>query len=150
MGELLQGVVPALVTPTNESGGLAMERLPEIVERFMKAGVQGFLVTGTTGEWPLLTLEERRRVVEAAVRCVNGRVPAVAHVGALPVQDAVALAKHAERNGADGISAIPPYYSRFSEADILSYFRSIIEAVCDTGGMRYNPSLSLQYPTAYW
>jgi N-acetylneuraminate lyase len=88
-----------------------------------KAG--GLYLTGSTGEGFLMSIPERQVVVETVVKQVRGRVPVVAQVGALASRDAAALAKGAEAAGADGVSAVPPFYFQVDYDGLKLHYATI-------------------------
>ena len=106
----IQGLIAATFTPMHDDGRLRLDLVPDVVERLIARGVQGFYVCGSTGEGPLLTSAERRAVAEAYVRASAGRVPVVIQVGHSSLAEARDLAEHAEAIGADAISATPATY----------------------------------------
>jgi len=108
MKKLIRGIVPALITPFDDDGELATDRVPALVGHLLEAGARGFFVCGTTGEGKAMTVPERKDMVEAAVRDVAGAVPVIAHVGATTTENAVELAKHAESIGADATASVAP------------------------------------------
>jgi Dihydrodipicolinate synthetase family len=79
-------------------------------DRLIRAGIHGFVTTGSTGEFSTLTPEEYRRVIELYVDAAAHRVPVVAGVGALSTRGPGELARHAESVGADAIMLLPPFY----------------------------------------
>jgi N-acetylneuraminate lyase len=84
-------------------------------------GIGGFYVCGSTGEGVYMTAAERKTVVETVLNQVAGRVPVIVHVGSMVLPDALALARHAQDAGADGIaSIIPPQYN--DVPSIVDYF----------------------------
>jgi N-acetylneuraminate lyase len=110
MKKELGGVWPALLTPLTESGQPAHDQIEKLVELFVKQGLGGLYILGSTGQWPLLTVEQRRAVAERVVKTAAGRIPVMVHVGAAATADAVALARHAAAIGADAVSAVAPIY----------------------------------------
>jgi len=124
-----RGVISALVTPMNADESLNEEALALLVEAQLARGVEGFYACGSSGEGPLMRLEERRRFVAALVQNVAGRVPVIAHVGTPRTLDAVELAKGAEADGARAVSLVPPYYYKFNRAEIIAYYRRVMDAI---------------------
>ena len=122
---LLEGPIPALVTPFTENGDVNVTLLQDLVEWQLAQQARGFFVAGSTGEGLLMTLRERQLVAETVVGQVRNRVPVVIQVGALATRDCVALAEGAEAAGADGVSALPPFYYTADEAGVTSHFTAI-------------------------
>lgn len=119
------GLWPALVTPFGSDGKPNCKVVEQLVDLFAAQGLGGLYVTGSTGQWPLLTVEERKSVVECAVKASAGRIPIMAHVGAVATEDAVALAKHAKRVGADAVSTVAPIYFSYSADVVFEHYRQV-------------------------
>ncbi|MGK2227542.1 MAG: N-acetylneuraminate lyase [Devosia sp.] len=119
------GVLPALVTPFDENEVFDEGRMRSIVDFLIGRGVDGLYVTGSTGEAFMMSPEERKRVLEVVTDEVKGRVPVMAHVGAISTLHSIDLARHAEKVGVDALSAVPPFYWGFSQDQIVSYYTDI-------------------------
>lgn len=128
----------ALITPTRADESLNLDALEEIVDRQIKDGVEGFYCCGSSGEGLLLTLEERKQVVEHTIHAAAGRVPVIAHVGTIRTRDVIELADHAMQAGAMAVSMIPPYYYKFSMDEIMGYYEQVIEALPGLPAIVYN------------
>mgnify|MGYP001032310515 CR=1 FL=1 len=119
----------AAVTPMRADEAVDLDSLATLVDAEIARGVEGVYVGGSTGEGMLLSVEERIAVGREAVRAAAGRVPVVAHVGAMTTRDAVVLARAAQRDGVAAISMIPPLYYRYSTAEVTAHYRAVIDAV---------------------
>lgn len=125
------GILVATSTPFTADGSAIDEAaVRDQVDRLVAAGVHGLVPTGSTGEFSALTLDEHRRVIELFVEAAARRVPVIAGVGALSTKDAVALAVHAARVGADAIMLVPPYYDPPS-FDALKVFVTAVSGPID-------------------
>ena len=136
------GIWPALVTPLTEDSTVNVPVLRDILGYLLDKGVDGFYVGGTTGEGIYLPVAERQRIVETALQTVNGRVPVIVHVGTPVVGDAVALARHAQANGAAGVSSVlPPLYN--DARSVQRYYQTVAASVPDLPFLSYllNPNL---------
>ena len=126
----LHGILAAVTTPfTPDAGSLDEATLQAQAEWLIGAGIHGFVTTGTTGEFPTLTPQEYRRVIEAYVQAANRRVPVVAGVGALSTRDAVDLAQHAERVGADAVMLLPPFYGGVDLPTLTAFLTAVAESI---------------------
>jgi N-acetylneuraminate lyase len=125
----IKGVIPALVTCFDNKEIYDPKRQRKVTSCLIGRGINGLYVTGSAGECFLMTPEERKKVVEDVIDEVNGRVPVIVHVGAIGTKLSVDFAKHAEKAGADVISAVPPFYWKFSEDQIFNYYKDLSEAV---------------------
>ena len=122
------GIWPAMLTPMTAEGKPSLDACEQLVDLFIRQKLGGIYLTGSTGQWPLLTLEEREAIAGCVVKAAAGRIPVMVHVGALATEQAIRLARHAARIGADAISAVGPvYYSQRAEG-ILEYYRHIAAA----------------------
>jgi 4-hydroxy-tetrahydrodipicolinate synthase len=121
------GVLAAVATPFDGDGEIDQPRLRQLVDDLVTDGVRGLVPVGSTGEFASLTGAERRLLVEVVVDQAAGRVPVVAHTGAMTSKDAVALSRHAEEVGAAGLLLLPPYKDRLSVEETSSYFRSVAD-----------------------
>ncbi|MBO9589159.1 dihydrodipicolinate synthase family protein [Devosia sp.] len=121
----IKGVLPALVTPFDENENFDEGRMRAVVDFLINRGVDGLYVTGSTGEAFMMSPEERKRALEVVTDEVKGRVPVIAHIGAISTHLSIDLAKHAEKVGADALSSVPPFYWGFSQDQIVSYYADI-------------------------
>ena len=136
------GVWPALVTPSNPDNSINLNGLNALIDYLIDKGVNGFYVGGTTGEGIFMSFADRERLVEAALRHINGRVPTIVHVGAIATGDAESLARHARDHGAVAISSIiPPLYE--GSKSISRYYTALAAATPDIPLLTYllNPRL---------
>jgi N-acetylneuraminate lyase len=119
------GVWPAMLTPLRTDGRPCLKTCERLVDLFAEQGLGGIYLLGSTGQWPLLTLEERRSIAECVVQAAAGRLPIMVHVAAASTEAAVELAKHASRIGAAAVSAVGPIYYSYSADGLFEYYRQI-------------------------
>ena len=124
MATRLGGIWPAMLTPTVD-GGPSLAACEQLVELFAEQNLGGIYVAGSTGGWPLFSIEERKAIAERVVRAAAGRLPVMVHVGAVATADAVALAEHAARIGADAVSAVGPIYYPASPDALFEHYHRI-------------------------
>eukprot|EP00049_Salpingoeca_infusionum_P012077 m.214250 g.214250 ORF g.214250 m.214250 type:complete len:141 (-) comp15100_c4_seq1:1074-1496(-) len=109
MAKLLKGIAPALITPFRAEGeGVDVDVVDQLVKFHLDAGVHGFYLCGNTGEGFNASVQERKDMtaaVMAAMERYGKKIPVIVMVAALDINDAIALAKHAESVGADAISS---------------------------------------------
>lgn len=103
--------------------------VPEQMERLCGAlypcGIDGLYVCGQTGEGLQQPIEQRKRVVEVAVKSSPSGKNVMAHIGAASTEDAIALARHAEKIGAASLSALPPAGGSFAMDEVAGYYAAI-------------------------
>ena len=135
----VRGVVVPLLTPMTSDGEKVDEgALQNHVDWLIAKGVHGVMPGGTTGEGPLLTIEERKRILEVVIEVAVHRLPVIAHVGAASTRETIDLAHHARDAGAGAVSAVTPYYFRLPEQAIVEHYCRLAEAVPDVGIFLYN------------
>lgn len=123
----LNGIIPAVLTPFDDNYEIDEKRFQELCEYLIEKRVNGLFVAGTTGEGPLLTVEERSRLFKLAVDISRGRVPVICHVGSISFRETKALIESAIRVKADAIGIVSPYYYRLDETAISEYYNKIVE-----------------------
>ena len=126
---MFQGSIPALVTPFTETGAVDEKAFAAHVEWQIAEGSSGLVPVGTTGESPTLSHEEHKRVVELCVQVANKRVPVIAGAGSNNTREAIELAQHAEKVGADALLVVTPYYNKPTQKGLVAHFSAIAEAV---------------------
>lgn len=126
--EGMEGAFSALLTPYAPDNRVNEEMIGRLIEHQLANGIRGFYVTGSSGEGILLTSDERRQVVEAAIRYNRGRGKVVVHVGHPSTDEACRLARHAAKAGADWISSVGPIYFAQSPEGMYRHYKAISEA----------------------
>ena len=122
------GSLPALVTPF-KAGKVDEEALRALVEWQIESGSSGLVPVGTTGESPTLSHAEHKRVVEIVLEQAQGRVPVVAGAGSNNTIEAIDLAIHAEKAGAQAVLVVTPYYNKPTQEGMYQHFKSVNDAV---------------------
>ena len=122
------GILPAVTTPFDASGAIDRQGLHANVGALLDAGVHGIVATGTMGEAGSLSAAERRSVVEAVTRAVDGRAPVIAGISSGTPAAAIALAADAAEAGAAALMMLPPLGYRGDDDEIVAYYRSVAEA----------------------
>ncbi|MGY6172127.1 N-acetylneuraminate lyase [Candidatus Mycoplasma pogonae] len=137
------GIFPALITPFDENGKVKEQGLREILKYLIEVQkVDGLYVTGSTGEFLLLSIAERKRIFEIVAEEAKGKVTLIAQIGTLNVDEVVELGQYAEKLGFDAISAITPYYYGFSFQEVKSYYEHITKHVNLPMFIYYLPQLA--------
>lgn len=136
------GVIPAIFTPFAKDGSVNTEQLIKLTEFNLAQGVSGFYVNGSSGEAFLLSDEERRHVYKTVKETVGDRASCIAHVGCISTAQAIGFAKYAAELKYDAVSAVAPFYYKFSAKEIMKYYFDIVDA-CGMPLLIYNiPVLS--------
>jgi N-acetylneuraminate lyase len=125
----LTGLVAAPYTPFYEDGSLNVAAIEPMAELLIGSGVSGVFVCGSTGEGHSLSVDERQQVAATWVKVAKGRYPVIVHVGHNSLFDALTLARHAERIGADAISSLAPsYYKPRTMEDLIAFLAAVATA----------------------
>lgn len=124
-----RGYWPASPTPFKENGDLDFDSFAQLIEWYLERGMHGLFINGTTGEWFSQSHDERKMVVEAVLRQVDGRVPVVIGVTTFTAKESVVLGEHAMSHGAAGICSSAPAYVKTLPEETVAYFKDLSEAV---------------------
>jgi 4-hydroxy-tetrahydrodipicolinate synthase len=133
----LQGSLVAIVTPMRDDGALDLDAFRKLIDWHIREGTDGIVVVGTTGESPTVDFEEHHLLIDTAVKHAAKRIPIIAGTGANSTREAIGLAEHAKKSGADMSLSVVPYYNRPTQEGLYRHFRAIAEAV-DVPHILYN------------
>lgn len=123
-------VITAMVTPFDDAGeSIDWNRLENLIEHLLANGTESLVVSGTTGESPTLTHEEKLELFRQVVKLVNGRAKVIAGTGTNNTRTTVSLSKEAEDCGADGLLLVAPYYNKPSQEGLYQHFKTVAESV---------------------
>lgn len=120
-------VLTAMVTPFDENGEIDFQATKNLINYLIANGTDGLVVSGTTGESPTLTEEEKVKLFKFTVDVVNGRVPVIAGTGSNNTKASIELTILAEDVGVDGIMLVAPYYNNPSQEGLYQHFKTISE-----------------------
>ncbi len=123
-----RGSFTALVTPF-KNGALDEAAFRDFVNWQIAEGTNGLVPVGTTGESPTVSHDEHKRIVEWCIDEAKGRVPVIAGAGSNATREAIELAEHAERAGADAVLVVTPYYNKPTQEGLYQHFKAINDAI---------------------
>jgi 4-hydroxy-tetrahydrodipicolinate synthase len=118
----LKGVIPAIVTPFGDNEQLDENALAIVTNYVIDNGVNAIMTTGGTGEFPLLSREERKCVTQVVVEAAAGRVPIIAGTAACSTREAIMLAEDAAEVGATAAIVTPPFYFILPEDALYNHY----------------------------
>jgi 4-hydroxy-tetrahydrodipicolinate synthase len=127
-GAIFKGSMPALITPF-KNGAFDEAAFRAHVDWQIAQGSTGLVPVGTTGESPTLSHDEHRRVVEVCISEAKGRVPVMAGAGSNNTAEAIGLAQHAEKAGADAVLVVTPYYNKPNQEGLYQHFKAVNDAI---------------------
>src|SRR5262245_50815084 len=124
---MFEGLTVAMVTPFRE-GGLDLEATAQLVDFMIDGGVQGLVVSGSTGEAATCTVDERRTLWRFTRERVRGRVPVIAGTGTNNTAESVTLTRMAEELGLDGAMIVTPYYNKPTPRGQIAHFTTVAKS----------------------
>ena len=120
-------LIVAMATPFDDTMGLDVKRAAELAKLLVGEGVECLVVSGTTGESPTLSREEKIALIKTVKAAV--KVPIIANAGTNDTAASIRNAKDAEEAGADGILLVAPYYNKPDQGMLYDHFKAIAESV---------------------
>ena len=125
---MFKGSITAMVTPMREDA-VDEDALRSFIDWQIAEGSHGLVPVGTTGESPTLSHDEHKRVVEITIEVAAGRVPVIAGAGSNNTAEAIDLARHAEKAGADAVLVVTPYYNKPNQEGLYQHYKAINDAI---------------------
>jgi 4-hydroxy-tetrahydrodipicolinate synthase len=125
---VLGEVLTAIVTPFKPDGTVDLDAFRALARHLVANGSDGLVVTGTTGESPTLSDDERFALYEAALEEVGGRATVVAGTGTYDTRHSIHLTEKADELGVDGVLVVTPYYSKPPQRAIVAHFEAVAAA----------------------
>jgi 4-hydroxy-tetrahydrodipicolinate synthase len=125
----LKGIIPALLTPTDDNERVSEEGLRKLIKYVLDGGVHGIFVISSTGESYGLTAQEKRRALEIAVDEVGNKVPVMAGVSAIATRECIEQAVAAQKYGADVVSVLTPMFISPNDDELYNHYLKIADAV---------------------
>lgn len=126
---MFKGAGVALVTPFKEDGAVDYEGITKLLEFQIKNKTDAIIICGTSGESATMPDSEHLKVIEHAVKVVNGRIPVIAGTGSNDTAHCVELSKKAEALGVDGLLLVTPYYNKASKKGLVLHYSAVAGSV---------------------
>ena len=121
-----EGILAALLTPFDAEGNVNHAMLKRQVRWLIDRGIDGFYVCGSTGESFLLSLDERKAILETVCAENNGEKIVISHIGQIATRHALDLGRHAASMGVDAVSSVSPFYYKFTTEEIKRYYLTLM------------------------
>ena len=121
-------VITAMVTPMDRALAVDYDRAAALAKRLVEAGSDGLVVSGTTGEAPTLTDDEKIRLFRTVREAVGPRAKVIAGTGTYDTAHSIHLTREAERAGCDGVLLVNPYYNKPSQEGLYRHFKAVAES----------------------
>ena len=119
------GVFPAITTQMHRDGSLDLDATAAHADVLIKSGVSGLIFLGSLGENQPMAADEKRRVIEAMIEAVNGRVPVLSGVAETSTAEAIRYVRDVEKLGADGVMLMPAMLYKGAPDETLAHFRTV-------------------------
>jgi len=124
-----QGIVPPAITIFNSRGEIDAEKTKKFLRHLIDEGVHGLFVAGSTGEYSLMSMEQRKQIIDIGVEVSKGKVPLFAGTGHNSTKIASELSKYAEDAGADAAVVSLPHYPKPTQEALYLHYKTIAETV---------------------
>lgn len=124
-----QGIMPPAITIFDKEGEIDKEKTKKFIQHLINEGVHGIFIAGSTGEAPLMNLDQRKEIIDIGVEAAAGKVPLLAGTGHNSTRIAVELSKYAENAGADAVVVFLPHYPKPTQEGFYEHYKAIGEAV---------------------
>lgn len=124
-----EGVMPAVTTKFNDKDELDLVTFEKNIKAQLEAGVNGIILGGTLGEASTLTANEKETLIKKTLEIVDGKVPVIINIAEQSTKDAIAVAKRAEKIGAQGLMLLPPMRYKATDHETVVYFKQIARSI---------------------
>lgn len=121
-------VITAMVTPFNKNKAIDYDKVEDLAKYLIQNGSDAILIAGTTGESPTLTNEEELELLSTVKRACANKSKVIFGAGSNSTETAIRMSKFAEREGADAILSVVPYYNKPSQEGMLAHFSAVAES----------------------
>ena len=126
---IFKGAGVAIVTPMKDNLEINYDKLDEMLEEQIAGGTDAIIICGTTGESATMTEAEHSEAIRFTIERVNHRIPVIAGTGSNCTRTAVELSKEAEKDGADGLLLVTPYYNKATQNGLIAHYTQICNEV---------------------
>ena len=121
-------VITAMVTPMNTKGEIDYDKVESLAKHLIENGSDALLVAGTTGESPTLTNEEERELVSTVKRAAQNKAKIILSAGSNCTRTAIEFSKNAQKEEADAILSVVPYYNKPNQRGLIEHYSSIAKS----------------------
>jgi 4-hydroxy-tetrahydrodipicolinate synthase len=118
-------ILTAMITPMKENGEVNYEEAGKLARHLVETGSEGVVVSGTTGESPVLSVEEKCQLFKVVRETVTNKAAVIAGTGSYNTANSIELTKQAEKIGCDGIMLVTPYYNKPSQEGLYRHFKAV-------------------------
>ena len=138
---MFKGVATALITPfTDDAEKVDFSAFQRLIDFQIRNSADALVISGTTGESPVLTRDEKIALFEKAVKTADGRVPIIAGTGSNSTEEAVRKSNDAEKQGVNGLLIVTPYYNKCTQEGLIKHYFYIMQKMT----VQFLPLISLR------
>jgi 4-hydroxy-tetrahydrodipicolinate synthase len=141
-----RGIIPAMVTPIDDTGRINESALRKLTNHLIDGGSHGLFPVGSQGEFFALTFEQKKEVIRITVDETRGRVPVYAGTGAVTTREAIETTKMARDLGVSAVSVLTPYFVTPNQKELIEHYVTIAKAVPDLPILLYSNPDRTQVP----
>jgi len=124
---MFKGTGTALITPFNEDYNVNYDDLKKIIDFQISGGVDAIILLGTTGESPVISIEERRKIIETGIQAAESKIKIIVGTGTNDTKKVTEYNKIAEEYKADGLLIVNPYYNKGTQESLVEHYKYISE-----------------------
>ncbi len=125
----MEGIIPPIVTLFDKNGEIDSSLNKKMIDHIIDGGVHGILLLGSSGEFPFLSLKEKKSYIAEMISHINNRVPVMCGVGGTVLKEIIQLAVHATDLGAKGVMVVNHYYWNMTNEQMIEFYSEISKSV---------------------
>ncbi len=129
MNREIGGVICAMITPHDEDGSLNVDGLQELVDYLIDEGIDVIFPTGSAGEGPILSLDEKKEVASAVVEAVDGRVPVTPGIACSTTKETIEMGRYCDDLGVEAVVVVTPWYYHLPDETLFDYYVKVASEV---------------------
>ena len=123
------GIIPPAITAFNSKGEIDGEQTKRFIRNLISEGVHGIFIAGSTGEYSLMSTEQRKEIIDTGVKAAEGKVPVLAGTGHNSTSITIELSKYADAAGADAVVVSLPHYPQPLEEGLYQHYKAVAGAI---------------------
>ena len=143
-------LITAMITPFDEEGKVDYSQAKRLANHLLDSGSDGLVVSGTTGESPTLTNEEKLRLFAEVKEAIGDRGSVIAGTGNYSTAESIELSREAQKQGADALLLVVPYYNKPPQEGLYQHFKAIAaqtDLPCVVYNVTSRTSLNMSHET---
>src|SRR4030042_5014157 len=124
-----KGCFTAVITPFKENGDLDRDAFSGNIDLLSRAGLDGVVIGGCTGESWLLSQDEKKEIFRLAADAAKGRIPVIGGTSGITAAEAVLLSHYVQEIGMDGVMVLPPPMLHLSDREHFAFFKAVSDSI---------------------